>query len=143
MRNNRSIGSRIAILGRLYAKHLNERILVTGITGSQWAIIKCLSQKDGLTQAAVCEMLSVEASTISKTLFSMERAGWIKRVVDDADKREKKVVLTKKAKEQFDLWAGIAGKVNAKALVGVDNDDIACLDRVLDQILNNLRGSNT
>ncbi|MDR3588323.1 MAG: MarR family transcriptional regulator [Negativicutes bacterium] len=138
MNHTRSFGQRITILGRLFAKRLNEQILATGLTGSQWSVVSCLLRQGSLTQAAICEQLSIEAPTISKTLLAMESAGWITRFADKNDRREKKVVLTDKAREQTAVWTNMAGSVNQEALAGISGEDIAALDRVLAQLLHNL-----
>lgn len=143
MENSSSIGSRIAILGRLYAKGLNERIVSTGLTGSQWAIIRCLINEEGLTQSSICEKLSVEAPTISKTLVTMETAGWVKRVADQADKREKRVILTKQAAAHIDAWQKIAEELNLTALDGLSGEEVAALDHILNHIYSNLHSHTT
>lgn len=99
MKQSHSFGQRINIVDRLYTKRLNERIQNTGLTASRWAAVNCLMFQGELTQAEICEQLSIEASSISKTLESMERTGWIKRSVASSDKREKLITLTDKAKK--------------------------------------------
>jgi len=140
--STRSFGQRITILGRLFAKRLNEEILTTGLTGSQWSVITCLMLHDAVTQAAICDHLSIEAPTISKTLASMENQGWITRVVDENDKREKKVGLTNKAKDHLSIWTHVASNINQEALAGIASEDIAAVDRVLNQVLTNLKNGS-
>lgn len=135
----RSLGQRITILGRLFAKQLNEQIVTTGITGSQWSVITCLMLHDTITQSAICDQLSIEAPTISKTLAAMEQQGWITRVADDNDKREKKVALTQKAAEHLSIWTNIADRINQNALADIASEDIAVLDRVLNQVFHNFK----
>ncbi|MBP2628059.1 MAG: transcriptional regulator SlyA [Firmicutes bacterium] len=141
MNCTRSVGQRINILGRLFAKKLNDQILNTGLTGSQWSVITCLLLHGELTQAALCEQLSIEASTISKTLYSMEKAGWISRIVDKNDKREKKSVLTDKAKAYLPIWIEIVNDLNKQAIHEIPSKDMAIFDHVLDHILENLQNN--
>lgn len=139
MNDTRSVGQRINILGRLFAKKLNDQILNTGLTGSQWSVITRLLQHGELTQATLCEQLSIEPPTISKTLYSMEKAGWINRIVDENDKREKKSILTDKAKAHLPNWLAVASDLNTQAIKGISTEDIAVFDRVLNQISENLK----
>ena len=141
MNYTRSVGQRINILGRLFAKKLNDQILNTGLTGSQWSVVTCLLLHGELTQAALCEQLSIEASSISKTLYSMEKLGWINRIVDQNDKREKKSVLTDKAKAHIPIWLEMVNDLNKQAIHGISSEDIAVFDHVLNQILENLRNN--
>lgn len=141
MNSTRSVGQRINIIGRLFAKQLNDQILNTGLTGSQWSVITCLLVHGELTQSALCEQLSIEAPTISKTLYSMEKMGWIKRIADENDKREKKSILTDKAKSHLPIWLEIANDLNKQAISGISIEDVAVFDHVLNQIFKNLKNN--
>lgn len=141
MNYTRSVGQRVNILGRLFAKKLNDQILNTGLTGSQWSVITRLLLHGELTQAALCEELSIEAPTISKTLYSMEKAGWITRIVDENDKREKKSILTEKAKTHLPLWLTLVTDLNTQAINGISNEDLAVFDHVLNKMLENLKSN--
>ena len=139
MNYTRSVGQRVNMLGRLFAKKLNDQILNTGLTGSQWSVVTRLLLHGESTQAMLCEQLSIEAPTISKTLYSMEKAGWIHRMVDENDKREKKSLLTDKAKAHLPIWIELANDLNTQAIDGIASEDLAVFDRVLNQILENLK----
>lgn len=132
-------GHRINILGRMLSKKLQKRISNTGITSSQWPIIARFLYCNELTQREICEQLSIEAPAISKTLYNMEAAGWVKRVVDaNGDKREKKVALTDKAREYLPIWLKSISDLETQALNGIADEEFAVFNRVLEQMLGNL-----
>jgi MarR family transcriptional regulator for hemolysin len=135
-----SFGHRINIVGRLYAKRLNERIQKTGITGSQWSVINRLLLHGTLTQAEICEQLSIEAPTISKTLDAMEKSGWIRRTIGEDDRREKKVTLSAQAMEQLPVWMQIVQELQNQALGNLSDAEIDMFGRVLEQVFANLQG---
>lgn len=135
---NQRFGHRINILGRLLSKRLNEMIAHTGLTNSQWPIIVRLLLHMELTQAELCEQLSIEASTVSKTLQRMEQMGWILRQ-DGVDKREKKVRLTEKASRFLPVWFEETYALENMVLKGIPTEDITVFDRVLDQMIENIR----
>lgn len=135
----RSLGQRINIADRLFTKRLNERIQHTGLTASRWAAVSCLIFEDELTQAEICERLSIEASSISKTLDLMEKKGWIKRSVAEYDKRGKLITLTDKAKRHLPFWSQTVVDVQNQAYRGISSEDIDIFDSVLDKILSNLK----
>jgi MarR family transcriptional regulator, transcriptional regulator for hemolysin len=135
---NQRFGHRINILGRLLSKRLNEMIAHTGLTNSQWPIIVRLLLHAELTQAELCEQLSIEASTVSKTLQRMEQMGWIQRQ-DGTDKREKKVRITEKASQYLPAWFDETYALEKMALKGIPAEDITVFDRVLDQMIVNIR----
>ena len=132
-------GHGVNILGRVISKRLQEKIAHTGITSSQWPVIARLLRDNELTQTEICEQLSIEAPAISKTLYNMEAAGWVIRVVDANDKREKKVALTDKAREYLPVWLQLIHDLEMQALNGIAEEDAAVFSRVLGQMLENLK----
>ncbi|MEW9669855.1 MarR family winged helix-turn-helix transcriptional regulator [Ammoniphilus sp. 3BR4] len=135
---NNLFGHRVNILGRLVSKKLNKMISYTGLTGSQWPVIVRLLLSEELTQSEICEQLSIEASTASQTLYRMEQMGWVTRI-DGTDKREKKVILTKKAKDHLSLWFQDTNSLEKKLMDEIPLEDIAVFDRVLDKMIDNMR----
>ncbi len=133
-------GHRINILARLFTRKLNEKFLGTGITSSQFPVIIRLCEHDKLTQNEICEQLLIEPSTISKTLDNMEKMGWVVRIVAEADKREKRVELSDKAKQQFPAWLDLINDLQSQIINGIPGKDLEVFDRVLLQIEKNLKG---
>lgn len=134
-----SFGQRINILDRLYAKRLNERIQNTGLTASRWVVVSCLMFQAELTQAEICEQLSIEPPSISRTLELMEKNGWIKRSVAASDKREKRITLTDKARKHLPFWSQTVTEVQNQAFNNIPPKDIDVFGRVLDKIITNLQ----
>jgi MarR family transcriptional regulator, transcriptional regulator for hemolysin len=128
-------GHRINILGRMHSKRLLEKFIGTGLTSSQWPIIAHLLYYKESTQTAICKELAIEAPTISKTLYNMEMMGWITRMVDATDKREKKVLLTDKAKKMVPYWLHSMDELQKQLLKGISEDEIEIFDRVLDKLI--------
>lgn len=134
-----NLGHNINILGRLFVKRLNEKITRTGITVSQWSIIDCFQHFDELTQTGICEQLSIEAPAVSKTINDMESSGWLTRMVNENDKRERKVTLTDKATKSLPTWTSLSYELQQQALDGISTEDIETVDRVINQMINNLK----
>jgi len=135
----RILGKKINMADRLFTKRLNERILNTGLTASRWATVNCLMVHGELTQAEICEMLSIEASSVSKTLDLMERNGWIKRTPVPHDKREKLITLTDKAKAHIPSWLKIVNDLQEQLFEGLSEEEIDTFYRILDRICENLK----
>ena len=136
-----TIGYHVGITSRLYLKRINEKLIPTGITGSQWSIIRLLSH-GSLTQREICASLSIEASSVSTMIHSLELDGWVKRSIDEHDKREKKVDLSDKARSQLTTWFQISESISRMALNGIPDEDVPVFERVLEQIIHNLRCDN-
>lgn len=135
-------GHYVNVLGRTLMKRLNEKMSSTGLTCSQWSVVARLMPNHELTQTEVCERLSVEAPAMSKTLCDMEESGWLTRVVNLSDKREKKVALTDKAKAALPLWQESIDDIERRAVEGIKREDVETFNRVLKQMIANLRSEH-
>jgi len=132
-------GHRINILARLFARKLNDQLLGTGITSSQFPVLVRLKQHERLTQNELCEQLFIEPSTISKTLDNLEKMGLVMRIVDSNDKREKRVELTDKAKQNYPVLLDLILDLQNRVLEGIPQKDLEVFDRVLERIEENLK----
>jgi len=135
---NRTIGQRLGTISRLFLKRINEKVLTTGLTGSQLSVIRLLIN-GSLTQREICQDLSIEASTGSTMIHSMENLGWVSRSVDERDKREKKVQLTERSKQYLPVWLEMSKNLHHHALDGISIQDVEIFERVLDKITLNLK----
>lgn len=93
---------------RIISKGLNKNLESHGIYSSEWSIITTLKEKKSMTQGALASYLNIEPPAVSKSLVKLEQKGLIMRIPGD-DKREKKVILTEKAEEQYLTWSQIVG----------------------------------
>jgi DNA-binding MarR family transcriptional regulator len=138
MKNYR-LGHRMNILSRMHSQKLLEKLISTGLTSSQWPVIAHLLFYGESTQSEISKQLAIEPPTVSKTLYNMESMGWITRVIDLNDKREKKVALTAKAKKFIPLWIKSTDDLQKQVLKDIPDEDIAVFDRVLDKLIENLK----
>ena len=134
----RTIGSHVGTLSRLLLKRINEKVLTTGLTGSQLSVIRLLTT-GSLTQKEICDNLSIEASTGSTMIHSMENSGWVSRTVDEKDKREKKVELTERSKDYLPIWFEMSKKMHQHAFGSIPMADVDVFERVLTQMILNLK----
>lgn len=138
MEHSDFIGHRINVLARMSAKRQNEKFFHTALTSCQYSVILCLIEHGTLIQSKICEQLYIEASTISRTLDNMEKNGWIVRIVDEQDKREKRVEMTDKSRERFPELVQMIDELQGQIIDGIPGQDLAVFDRVLEQIRDNL-----
>ena len=68
----------------------------------------------------------------------MELAGWITRIAESNDKREKIVALTEKAQQTVPLWLQSIDELQKQTLNDISVEDIEVFDRVLKKMRQNL-----
>lgn len=65
----------------------------TGLPVTQFTLLYALGRQASSSQAEMGELLALDATTLSRTLRPIERAGWIRRV-PGGDRREVRWTLT-------------------------------------------------
>jgi DNA-binding MarR family transcriptional regulator len=76
-----------------------------GLTGAQYNVLNVLEgAAQGMSQRELSEVLVVDRSNVTGLLDRMEKAGWVKRADDPADRRVYRVSLTPAGRK---LWAKV------------------------------------
>ena len=70
-----------------------------GLVDAYRPIFWVLKEHDGCTQLDICKLTQLKAPTVSLTLQKMETGGFIKRVVDEDDKRNVRIFITEKGND--------------------------------------------
>ena len=83
---------------RAFQRLLERRIAAYGVSRGQWYFLRVLWITDGLSQRELSARVGMMEPTTVIALRSMERAGLIRRVRGDDDRRKMRVYLSAKAK---------------------------------------------
>jgi DNA-binding MarR family transcriptional regulator len=89
----------------LFSRAFSQPLKLLGQTEaslSSYAVFWCVAFNEGKTQVEVSRLTGLSAKTVSRVIsqFGETRsgAGWIKQVSDDADRRVRRLYLSKKGK---------------------------------------------
>jgi len=88
---------------RAISQGVNQVLVESGLYSSEWSIIVTIKENGPISQIALANYLNIEPAAISKTVVKLEEKGFVERKSGN-DKREKKVLLTKKALSQYTIW---------------------------------------
>lgn len=121
---------------RIISKGLNKNLESHGIYSSEWSIITTLKKEGSMPQAMLASYLNIEPPAVSKSLVKLEQKGLIMRIPGD-DKREKKVTLTKKAREQYVTWRETVGHHRKAILINLSEEKQREVTRLLKVIFEN------
>lgn len=83
-------------------RYFNKQTRELGLTSTQWQVLRCLALKDGMTQTKIAEVLDMGKSPLGKKIDALEETGWVKRRIDNHDRRAKRVYLTGKIDQYRD-----------------------------------------
>jgi len=94
-------------------QHLNSQLSEYQITPAQYGILNVLWEHEALSPKQICELLYLEASTVSCTLDRMQKNDLITRTIDPNDRRTIIVETSEKGQSLKQPIKAIAGNVNS------------------------------
>lgn len=136
---NDTVGSLFRDAFLEYREELQRELKPHEVTLPQWTFLRILWQEDELTQKVLSERVGIHPSTAVDTLRTLEEDGLIERRRDPEDGRAFRVRLTPKGKKSQTSLLRCARRVDEKALVGLNNEQVDTLRHLLLQVLANLQ----
>lgn len=86
---------------RALSRRFDEVFRPYGITSGQFSLMNGLNRPEPPTIGAVAALLVMDRSTVTANLKPLERAGLVTVVVDEKDRRGRRVALTDKGRERL------------------------------------------
>ena len=123
---------------RAFQRLLGKRIARYGITRGQWYFLRVLWTEDALSQRELSARVGMMEPTTVIALRGMEKAGLIRRVRSDDDKRKAEVRLTPKAQRLRTELLQVARGITEQAEDGVAREELGVLRRALARMTANL-----
>ena len=102
-----------------------------GITRAQWWVLAHLSRHDGMMQTQLATLLEVGKASLGDVIEGLERDGWVKRHPDPADKRAKRVYLTKSAQGLIKRMTLMEKEFNERILGELSPEEVSEVTRCL------------
>lgn len=133
-----SSGFLVRDANRAFQRLLEKRIASFGLKRGQWYFLRVLWGEDGLSQRELSARVGTMEPTTVIALRSMEKAGLIRRVRSESDKRKAQVWLTPKAERLRDELLAVARAITDAAEQGVSRDELAQFRRVIARMTSNL-----
>jgi DNA-binding MarR family transcriptional regulator len=133
-----SVGFVVREVWRLFARCLQPRIAREGVSIGMWFVLRMLWDEDGMTQRELGERVGINGPTMVTALNSMERAGLVKRVHNQTDRRKINVFLTARGRNLKSILWPMAAEVLALGLSGLNRSQVQSLNSMLAQVRLNL-----
>lgn len=134
------IGFIIARTHRTMLNTLNQRLVEEGfdLTSEQAIVIMRLSIQDGLTQQELSDAIFKEKSSVKRLIDNLERKNMIVRIMDQNDRRNKRIHLTHGGRILQENMSKVAICLLTEVQTGIDNNEMEICKKVLTQIFNTL-----
>jgi DNA-binding MarR family transcriptional regulator len=133
-----SMGYLTRIAFRAFSRALEVRTAPHGVSSGQWRFLRVLWREDGLTQRELSRRVGMREPTTVVALKSLERSGFVTRQKSVEDRRKAHVFLTPEARALEAVLLPAVAEVNAVALMGLTEAEIAVLRKALIQVGRNL-----
>jgi MarR family transcriptional regulator, transcriptional regulator for hemolysin len=132
--NSSTIGYLIADLSRLYGRVFDRRAAHLGLTRVQWRALKRIHQAEGITQAALADLMDMEPIAVGRVIDRLQKAGFIERHSDPNDRRVWRLHLSPQSTQIMVAIEQVAVGVREDSVAGVDADELATALKVLSHI---------
>ncbi|ODT94256.1 MAG: MarR family transcriptional regulator, partial [Sphingobacteriales bacterium SCN 48-20] len=126
----------IAIARRLQKKFNGAGL---NLTIEQWSVLYHLWKADGISQQELCKATFRDKPSITRLVDNLEKAGLVKRVASENDRRINCIYLTKQAQKLQQQSMDIAEETLNEALDTVDPEKIEICKQVLQVVYDNLK----
>jgi DNA-binding MarR family transcriptional regulator len=95
-------------------------------------------QNKPLTQQDLCTILTVDKVTMVRILDYLEEKGYVNRIVNKEDRRERKIELTEKARKNLKYIHSVITNMNNHAFEGFSEQDKNIFFNLLQRIGDNM-----
>ena len=126
------------IMGR-YNATLRQTVAEAGLTTAQIRTLGTLAARGGLSINELAVYTVIELSTLSRTLDRMEEDGLVRRVIDEADSRVRRISLTPKGDRTFEAIRPIISAAEAALFAGIADSEKEQFIDTLVKMLSNIR----
>jgi len=121
-----------------HRRQADEALKQLGLHAAQEFLLFLLWEEDGLSQSQLAARLKLELPTITKSVQRMERAGLVKRHLDEQDTRISRVYLTEAGRALYEPAVQVWKDLDARTRLHMTELEQALLRRLLQQALDNL-----
>src|ERR1700688_1917657 len=133
-----SMGFLIADVARLMRRNFDRRAQQIGLTRAQWQVLSWLKRNEGISQAALADLLEMSPMTLVRLIDKLETAGLVERRPRPGDRRSYQLYLADHAHPLLDRLWEMAAETRREAQAGISKTDEALLLEVLSTIRRNL-----
>ncbi|NLY91384.1 MAG: MarR family transcriptional regulator [Firmicutes bacterium] len=125
------------VQGRVFEKLLTKAG-IEEFNGAQGRILYVLWQEDNIPIVELSKRTGLAKTTLTSMLDRLEVRGFLSRVIDKADRRQIRIILTDLARSLEDKYNQVSDRMNTIFYKGFTPSEITRFEANLEKILNNL-----
>jgi MarR family transcriptional regulator for hemolysin len=126
---------RLNRIGQGIRRAIDEDLRALGLTDATWRPLFHLGRLgDGLRQKDLAEALMIEGPSLVPLLDNLELSGLVERIEDPSDRRCKLIHMTTAGEKVYRQTMEIAGKISARVMRNVTDDELVLCHDVFDRL---------
>jgi len=131
--NQFRLGFLIHDVSRLRRTVIDKALRPLGITRSQWWVLSNLSRNTSheMVQTELANVLDIGKVALGGLLDRLEAAGYIERKADPADRRAKRVVMTRKGEEVLEQMQEQGADLNRDTLRDITEEEVRLAEDIM------------
>ena len=129
-----SLGYQVADLHRLFGRVFDRRVAHLELTRVQWRALKHLGHAEGVTQVELADRLDMEPIALGRVIDRLQKAGFVERRADPADRRVWRLYLRPQSGQVTDEVEEVALALRHEVMAGISAADLATTLSVLDRV---------
>lgn len=135
-----TLGFLVAGVARQMRRAFHQRLTdpLVELTLAQARALVYVSRHEGVRQVELAALLEVQPITLARLLDHLAQSGLVERRADPADRRAYRIFLAAGARSQLTAIDHIGSAVQAEALRGLREEEVAVLFRALRAMRDNL-----
>jgi DNA-binding MarR family transcriptional regulator len=119
---------------RRATQFLEERMMASGVSFSQFGLMAEIASADDDTMSALAERMGLDQSTLSRTLRTLEAEGLLEIAVVESDQRKRMVWLTEKGARKLETALAIWRQAHARLARQVSVESVRRLSREVESL---------
>jgi MarR family transcriptional regulator, transcriptional regulator for hemolysin len=132
------IGRCLTITARVVSRAFDAALAEAGGSLPVWLVLLNVKFRRPANQRDLAETIKISEATLTHHLDTMDIEGLITRRRDTANRRIHVVELTEAGEESFLRLRRAALAFDQRLRIGITNDDLASLERLLDRLARNM-----
>lgn len=132
------LGVRLANTAKTVTQAFDEALASSGGSRPTWLVLMSLKTRPVANQRELAAAVGIRGATLTQHLNTMENDGLVTRRRDPDNRRVHLVELTEQGEKAFLRMREAAVAFDGRLRANLEPDDIASLERILDQLRDNV-----
>ena len=135
------LGRQLVFTAKAMREAFEATLVRAGGSLGSWIVMSAIAEVHGMSQAALASHAHLEGATITHHVDRLEKAGLVRRVLDPADRRVRRLELTPAGVELHAHMMTAVIQLQTAVMAGLRQDEKDVMSRCLELIQANLAAS--